>query len=536
VTNEEQTMTPRMTAMVFVAVLSLSACNRPSPSSAQGTTTAADASQVSPLAAVIPCGDLAKLSLPNTMITAAESVAAGAFVPPPLPRAPDWPTTSYGALPAFCRIGATVKPVAESEIRFEVWMPDRWNGKFAGIGNGGAAGFIFYESMADPLMRGYAVASSDTGHAGGLSDWSFAVDREKLIDHGYRATHEMTVASKAIIAARYGTPARQSYWSGCSEGGRQGLVEASRFPGDYTGIAAGAPVNNKVLEAARSVLLWQAMSDPAGGLTADKLALVREAALAGCDAADGLLDRTVTEPLKCQFDPGVLQCQTGDRRDCLTSRQVEWVRRIYRGVVNPRTGEQIYPGVVPTSEADWLPPPFASEMSMIGVNYFRDFVFRNPNWDPLSFDVGADIALARKLDSGVIAMTNPDLRAFAQRGGKLLLWHGWSDGAISPRNTIDYYDSVVATLGEAQASNHVRLFMAPGVQHCGGGEGAFLVDYLSVLEQWVEEDRTPERIIASRLLKAGATRTRPLCAYPSIAAYAGFGNSDNAGNFVCKAP
>jgi feruloyl esterase len=313
-------------------------------------------------------------------------------------------------------------------------------------------------------------------------------------------------------------------------------VEASRFPDDYIGIAAGAPANNKILEGARFVLLWQAMSDPAGGLTADKLALVREAALAGCDAADGLLDRTVTEPLKCQFDPGVLQCKTGDRPDCLTSRQVEWVRRIYSGVVNPRTGEQIYPGVVPTSEADWVPPPFASEMSMFGVNYFRDVVFRNPNWDPLSFDVDADVALAQKLDNGVIAMTNPDLVAFAQRGGKLLLWHGWTDGAISPRNTINYYESVVATLGEARTKDSVRLFMAPGVHHCGGGEGAFLVDYLSALEQWVEEDRTPEHILASRPLKAGATRTRPLCAYPSIAAYTGFGNSDNAGNFVCKVP
>lgn len=208
--------------------------------------------------------------------------------------------------------------------------------------------------MAEPLTRGYAVASTDTGHSGGMADWSFAVHREKLIDHGYRATHEMTVQSKAIVAEYYGTAARRAYWSGCSAGGRQGLMEASRFPDDYDGIVAGAPANNLILETFRHVAIRQAATDPAGALTSDKLRLVTEAALAACDARDGVRDRTVTEPLKCQFNPEVLRCKAGDRPDCLTARQVEWVQRIYRGVVSPRTGEEIYPGILPTSEVDWM--------------------------------------------------------------------------------------------------------------------------------------------------------------------------------------
>lgn len=426
----------------------------------------------------------------------------------------------------------------DSEIKFEVWMPaEGWNGKFAGTGNGGSAGFIFYADMVEPLARGYAVANTDTGHDGGLGDWSFAVGHpEKLVDAGYRAVHEMTDKSKAIIAAHYGTRAQQSYWTGCSAGGWQGLGEANRFPEDYDAIAARAPATDVALQQAVSVLVQQATSDPAGALTRDTLRIVSKAATAACDAADGVRDQVITDPLTCKFDPEVLQCTERNRSNCLTPHQVQWVKRIYRGVVNPRTGEHTYPGPEPTSEPDWIPPAWvSSEITAIGPNYFRDVVFANPRWDMWSFDFDADILRARKQDGGV-TLRNPDVSAFTQRGGKLLLWHGWSDGAIPPRNTINYYSSVVATMGADKVRDEVRLFMAPGVNHCGGGEGAFMIDYFSVLERWVEDGKAPDRIIASRPLEGGAVRTRPLCPYPQIARYKGKGNTDDASNFDCVAP
>lgn len=520
-------------------IISLVGCDRQPTSSPPAAIAARDAPQAGSVGGAVPCADLANVRLPGATITTTDRVSAGGFVPPPGALGPTLPLgapSMYAGLPPFCRVAATIHPVPESEIKFEIWLPERWNGRFVGVGNGGVAGFIFHFAMAEPLSRGYAVASTDTGHAGGMADWSFAVHREKLIDHGYRATHEMTVQSKAIVVEYYGTAARRAYWSGCSAGGRQGLMEASRFPDDYDGIVAGAPANNLILEAFRHVAIRQAATDPAGALTSDKLRFVTEAALAACDARDGVRDRTVTEPLKCQFNPEVLRCKAGDRPDCLTARQVEWVQRIYRGVVSPRTGSEIYPGILPTSEVDWLPPPFAAEMGMIGVSFFRDAVFQNPKWDPFSLDIDADLPRARAQDGGITVMTDPDLGAFGQRGGKLLLWHGWSDGAIAPRNTINFYRSMVETMGEARTRAQARLFMAPGVQHCGGGEGPSNVDFLTAIEEWVENGKAPERVIASRPLEGGAMRTRPLCAYPQLAVYNGAGSTDDAGNFACKAP
>jgi feruloyl esterase len=514
----------------LLALIGFAACNR-QPASRQ--------QQATPSNAPTPCEDLAKLSLPNTTITLAERVPAGAFMPPPgapASPAPDAPKVSYAGLPPFCRVAATVKPVPDSEIRLEVWMPlEHWNGKFVGTGNGGAAGFVFLFSLAEPLARGYAVANTNTGHEGGLADWSFAVGHaEKLIDHGYRAIHEMTVKSKAIVAAHYGTAARQSYWTGCSTGGRQGLMEAHRFPEDYDGIAASAPANNWVPLMAHAAMIQRAMTDPAVPLPPEKLTLVKESAIAACDAADGVRDRVVSDPQTCKFDPGVLQCPYGDGPNCLTPRQIEAVKRIYRGVVNPRTGEQLFPGPEPTSELLW--PVFTPAVFPVGRNYFRDIVFNDPAWDLATLDFDADITRARKVSDDVLAMTDPDLTAFVQRGGKLLLWHGWTDGLITPRNTINYYNSVVAKMGADKVTDQVRLFMAPGVNHCSGGEGPSTVDYLSALEQWVEDGKAPERIIASGALDRGAMRTRPLCPYPQIAKYKGQGNPDDAANFECVAP
>jgi len=423
--------------------------------------------------------------------------------------------------------------VPDSEIRFEVWLPKTWNGKFAGIGNGGTAGFIFYPDMAEPLKRGYAVGATDTGHSGGMADWSFVAHREKLVDNSYRAVHEMTTKSKAVVEAHYGSGANRSYWNGCSTGGRQGLVAAHRFAEDYDGIIARAPAIKLPLQPA--LLIEQATTDRIEPLTPGTLKLLTEAAIAACDGADGVRDRTVTDPEACKFDPGVLVCKSGDESNCLTPHQVTRVRQIYRGPQDPRSGERLSPGLLPTSEVDWLPPPFASEMARISTSYFQHVVFKDPTWELSRLNLDAAVARARALDDGV-STPDPNLEAFVRRGGKLLLWHGWSDGALSPLNTINYYNDVVSTVGKVQGADQIRLFMAPGVQHCAGGEGAWQVDYFSVIDEWVERGNAPERLIAGRPLEAAGMRTRPLCPYPQIATYTGQGSSDEAASFVCKAP
>ena len=485
------------------------------------------------------CAALARLNLSNTTIAAAEEIAAGGFVPPPgsfaLPMPPGVPPP-YNGLPAFCRVAGTIAPVANSEIRFEVWLPTGWNGKFAAVGNGGAAGFIFYPFMAEALRGGYAVGATDTGHAGGMADWRFTSDREKSVDFGYRAVHEMTVTSKAVVEAHYGSAAKRSYWNGCSTGGRQGLVAARRFPDDFDGIVAGAPANNLAFQSIRQVLIEQASLDRVEPLTREKLTLLNEAAIAACDGADGVRDRTVNDPATCRFDPGVLSCTaTATETNCLTPRQVALARQVYGGIRDPQSGEQIFPGLPPTSEPDWLPPPFVAATESIGANYFRQVLHRDTNTDPSRVDLDADVPRARK-DDAVVSITDPDLQTFVQHGRKLLLWHGGSDGAIPVGNTINYYNQVMAKTGGGQPSNQIRFFIAPGVQHCGGGEGAWQADLLSVIDQWVESGTAPERIVAQRPLQGGGTRTRPWCPYPQVATFNEQGNSDAASSFVCKAP
>jgi feruloyl esterase len=480
------------------------------------------------------CAELAALSLPAAKITSAAVVAAGAFQlpgPPPPFGAPD-----FSKLPAFCRVAATLSPAPDSAINMEVWMPlEGWNGKFVGTGNGGAMGAIFYWEMIEPLMRGYAAANSDTGHAGGPADWSFAVGHpEKLVDNAWRAVHEMTVQAKAIVAAHYGRKPARNYWSSCSTGGRQGLMEAVRFPGDYDGLAIRAPANPWIPLIAYSVLVQQALTNPQGALPAAKLPVLREAAIAACDAGDGVTDRVIGDPERCKFDPGTAACMAADAPSCLTAGEVAAARRIYRGAVNPRTGAQISAGAAPGSELEWgaLTPAALP----IGANFMRDIVFARPDWDLFSFDFDKDVARLREVAEPHYDASNPDLRAFVDRGGRIVLWHCWTDGLIPARGTIEYYKAVVARLGAEKSAGHVRLFLAPGVNHCAGGEGADRFDHLGAVENWVERGVAPERLIASRKLESGGERTRPLCAWPKVARYKGDGNPDDAASFDCVAP
>jgi len=487
------------------------------------------------LKAASSCESLSSLALPNTSITLAQMVPAGAFTLPGTgPAAPQ-----FSQLPTFCRVAATLTPSSDSDIKIEVWMPAAdWNGKFQAVGNGGWAGTISYGALASALQEGYATASTDTGHAG--ANASFAIGHpEKVIDFAYRAVHEMAVKSKAIIATFYDRAPGFSYWTGCSTGGRQALMEAQRYPEDFDGIIAGAPANNQTqLCAWRIAVEARILQSPASVVPRAKLALLNRAVLAACDAIDGVKDGLLTDPLQCHFDPATLLCHGADRDDCLTAQQIEAVKMGY-APARRKTGELIYPGLVPGGETGWAMLTGAKpEPGSIDVGMFRFVAHEDPAWDWRTFDLDRDTSLIDKKASFIDAV-NPDLSAFRARGGKLLIFHGWNDGgsggAISPQNTVNYYSSVLAKMG-SQQQDWLRLFMVPGMEHCGGGPGPDQVNWMAALERWRESGIAPDRLIASRVRDNRVNMTRPLCPYPQVAHYTGVGSTNDAANFACKVP
>jgi feruloyl esterase len=502
------------------------------------------------------CESLAKLTLPATSISLAQSVPAGTFTPPA-----GKPITN---LPAFCRIGGEINPSSDSNIKFEVWLPaSGWNGKFQGVGNGGFAGYIGFGSMADAVAHGYATASTDTGHAaGGGIDASWALGHpEKIVDFGYRAIHETAVQAKAIIHAYYGAAPRRSYFNSCSNGGRQALMEAQRFPEDYDGIIAGAPANYWTHLLATAVWDSLALLGQQGSyIPGSKLPAIQAAVLGACDALDGVKDGVIEDPTRCRFDPAALLCSGPESDACLTAPQVASLKRIY-SPSRDASGRQILPGYSPGGEAEaggwgpWItgPAPEHSLMFSFGTEFYKNMVFDNAAWDYHSFDVDRDTKAADDKMARFLNATDPDLRRFQERGGKLILYHGWSDAAIPALNAIDYYKSAVAAMGEKEAGSFLRLFMVPGMQHCGGGSGPnsfgqFGVphgdpdhDIDAALERWVEQGIAPERLIAAKYKidgdpKSGLVRTRPLCAFPLVARYKGSLSTDDAANFTCAAP
>jgi feruloyl esterase len=473
---------------------------------------------VAPPAAAATCESLSSLGVAGGAVTLAQPVAAGAFAPPQTGRG-GAPNAVFSRTPAFCRAGATLKPSPASDIRMEVWLPaSGWNGKLQVVGNGGFAGTISYPAMAAALVAGYAAASTDTGHTGPSSN-TFATD-DALIDFAYRAIHETTVAAKRIVDAYYGNAPRFSYFTGCSTGGRQALTALQRYPNDFDGIVAGAPASFTTKQAFGQIWIYQATALSAdSALSPETRRAINDKVLAACDARDGVKDGVLENPRACTIRASELG---------VTPAQAEAVQKIWDGARHARTGAAIFPGFERGSEAGWSPEPVG-----YAVDYFKYIVFKDPSWDPKTLNFDSHLAVAEHADTRkILDATDPDLTPFTSHGGKLLLYHGWNDPGIPPGHVVTYYGQVQQKT--RNAADSVRLFMVPGMNHCGGGSGTSTFDMASALDQWVTTGKAPASIPASRVRDGVADRTRPLCPYPQVAVYTGSGSTDDAANFECR--
>ncbi|HMF96548.1 MAG TPA: tannase/feruloyl esterase family alpha/beta hydrolase [Vicinamibacterales bacterium] len=451
--------------------------------------------------------------------------------------------------PEYCRVSGLIQP----EIRFEVNLPDAWNGRLYMFGNGGYAGEALdaagrVATARRALARGFAAVQTNTGHDAAAEPLgSFAASPQKFVDYASRAVHITVVTAKRLLQAYYNAPARRAYWDGCSTGGRQGLIEAQRFPDDFDGILAGAPV----LDFSGTMISYSAIQRAltAASVTPAKLRILSDAVYAKCDAADGLKDGVIDDPRTCHFSPSadLPRCSgDSDAVDCFTSAQVHAIESVYGAV--RRNGNDFFPGWPPGAEisataggpSGWMPwfvSPVAARpiQANFGETFFRFMAFGSPKpqYDWLSFNLDADldkIEAARTL----LDATNPDLSRFKAHGGKMITYFGWADPALNPMMGVRYYDSVVKQAGTA-TTDFYRLFMVPGMFHCGGGIGTSAFDAFTPLVEWVEKGTAPQTIAAARMVDGKAVRTRPLCPYPSVAKYKGTGSVDEAANFSCAA-
>jgi tannase/feruloyl esterase len=508
------------------------------------------------------CEGLLQLAVAKVKILSAQIIEAGAFAPPTTTT--PWLIGSpelYKSLGAFCRVVVEATPSADSSIKIEVWLPaEGWNGNFQGQGNGGFAGEIDYRRLGFAVQQKYATAATDTGHSAGGTDASWALGHpEKVIDFGYRAIHEMTQIAKTVIHAFYSNNPHYSYFGNCSNGGRQALMEAQRFPADYDGILAGAPANfwthllTKALADAQATTL-----DPASYIPASKLPALARAVNAACDAQDGVADGVLNDPRQCKFDLARMLCKAGDSNECLTTPQITALKKLYEGPHDAK-GALIFPGYVPGAEDGpggweaWITglAPGKSLLFAFGVGYFSNMVYEKADWNYRDAKVNDGLDAAEEKTARILNATDPNLAAFKARGGKLILYHGWNDAAISALNTINYYNSVSSKMGQTESDAFTRLYMVPGMHHCAGGPGANSFgqggesapdaqhNMELALEQWVEKGIAPSAIVATKYVDDKRTKgvkfTRPLCPYPQVAKFKGTGDSNDAGNFVCAA-
>lgn len=493
--------------------------------------TVAAAASLGPVSSAVGqdmCGAIATApALADTTVLSAQSVAADA----------------QRRTPAFCEARVAISPVPGSRITAVYRLPATWNGKILGIGGGGFAGNLGLDAAAEGLSRGYAVVQNDLGHPSpGALDPSFAITKdgepntEAIIDFGHRATHAATAVGKQLISRFYGRTIARAYWQGCSTGGRQGLAEVQRYPDDYDGVIAGAPVYTPLVYS-NAILRVQAFhARPQANLLPAQVPLIQKAVLAACDAKDGVADGILTDPRTCTWDPGELACKGATSAECLTSAQVETVRRVYTGV-KTKDGHFAAMPLMRGGESDWVTRMVGTEAQPLGLNamlgapFMAYIVKHDPSYDIMTFDPERDMAA---LNSGLatqVHQQDADISRFVGRGGKLLLWHGFNDPGPSPLSTVAYLDAVQKQV--PAAADSVRLFLAPGVLHCGGGAGPDRFDLLTALEQWVERGTTPASITAT---KANSSLSRPLCAYPQVARYKGAGDTNDAASFQCSAP
>jgi tannase/feruloyl esterase len=467
----------------------------------------------------MPCDQAASLLLPDVKITEATPVAAA---------------TTGAIRAAHCRVAGVIG----TEIKFSLLLPDAWNGKFMMGGGGGYVGTVQNQAAAS-VNAGYATAGTDTGHQGGLTDASWAVDNmERFVNFGYLAIHRTTEVSKAIVRSYYGSASTRAYFSGCSNGGRQALMEAQRFPDDFDGIVAGAPAADFVGIAAQFIKDMQAVFPSQATtpmFTADVLKSVEAQIVEKCDAIDGVKDGLMEDPRRCKVDIAALTGLSDAQRAALKQVYAETSGK--EGVVYPAQpvgGEGEGAGW-----AAWITgggqstPQGPSLRYGFGTQFFKYFVFNDPSWDYHKYDIANSRNDAR-MAASVLNATNPDLSAFKAKGRKLIVWHGWSDPALTALGSIRYYEQVQGR--DAAVRDYFRLFMMPGVLHCAGGPGPDNADWTAAIADWVENGKAPDTIVARKLGAGGAaTRSRPLCPYPLRARYVGSGSIDDAANFACRA-
>jgi hypothetical protein len=488
------------------------------------------------------CASLASLKV-DGKVTSATLVPAGTFQQPAGPGLPPGVAgAAYKDLPDFCRVQATLTPSKDSDIKVEVWLPATgWNGKFVAVGNGVWAGQLSYSAMADPLKRGYAVATTDTGHTGSGLDAKWAVGHpEKLVDFGYRAVHGMVVTGKAAIDAFYGRKPGKSYWDSCSTGGRQGLMEAYRYPADFDAISAKAPANPMTGLMVQSMWIgWATKSAPGAALSPPTMAMVHTAVIRQCDKNDGLEDGLIEDPRHCGFDPATLQCKPGETAGCLNPAQVDALHMIYGGVRDAQ-GTVILPGWPVGSEMQLALLVGGNEPFPVATSYFRELVYAGqPGWDWKVSDYAKELADARAYGGDMLDVAPASLVPFFARGGKLLLSHGWTDGLIPTTNTIAFYTGLMGVIPAEERARQARLFLVPGMDHCGGGDGASTYDTLGTIDAWATTGQAPERIVATRTPSPNPNApklppiSRPLCPYPLIARYDGTGDVDSEKSFAC---
>jgi feruloyl esterase len=506
------------------------------------------------VAQAVACEELHMLKLAQTTITESVRVPAGSFKDPNGP----WPAED---LPERCQVKGVIRPAADSEINFEIWMPTTaWNQKLQGSGNGGFAGSLNYQGgLVQSLQRGYAGVTTDTGHTAKTEDASWAIGHpERIVDFAHRAIHLMTVNAKAVIKAYYGDAPKRSYFASCSNGGRQALMLAQRYPADYDGIIAGAPANDWTGLMLDFIWNQQAVSKPGAFIPPDHFPALQAEVNRQCNAQDGVIGA----PQSCRFKPEALLCQGAESNSCLTGAQIEGLQAIYQGM-RAAHGDITFPGFTPGAEVGswtgWIfgLKPGDSAEARFGGGFVGAMVQQDANWKIEQFDFDRDAPRIIKQFGPLMNATDPNLSKFASRGGKLILFHGWADAAVPPLSTIRYFENIGAKMGEQRRNQFVRLFMAPGMQHCFGGPGPSIFgehtaprqppdpgsDLSAALERWVEGGAAPESVRAIKpkdLLagafgspKGGVERSGLLCAYPKRAKWNGTSSPDDAASFSC---